>query len=110
MSKQTVALYTLLREGRELDYEEVHATIPAAVAADLRARGIKEWRIWRHGRDLFHLIETDDYEGFVASPPTNEEAAGWQARMDPYLEIPNTPESPAENATHLVWSLSANGE
>jgi L-rhamnose mutarotase len=109
-AKQTIALCTRLREGRELACEEAHATIPSAVAADLRARGVKGWRIRRHGRDLFHLIETDDHESFVGTPPTNQEAADRQARMDPYPEITNTPGSPETNAPHLMWSLSANGD
>ncbi|HEU4426066.1 MAG TPA: L-rhamnose mutarotase, partial [Pilimelia sp.] len=58
---QRVALHTRLKPGREAEYDAVHAVIPAELDAALRAAGVRTWRIWRDGQDLFHVVEVDDY-------------------------------------------------
>jgi hypothetical protein len=56
-----VALHTVLKAGHEADYDAVHAEIPAALAAKLRASGVRDWRIWRDGPHVFHLVDVEDY-------------------------------------------------
>jgi L-rhamnose mutarotase len=46
-----IALHTVLHEGREA----VHDTIPPDIADALAQYGVRDWRIWRDGRHLFHL-------------------------------------------------------
>ena len=101
---ETVALHTRLKPGREADYEAVHAVIPDELDAALRAAGVHSWRIWRSGRDLFHLVEVDDYarmREFLAEHPAN---VPWQARMAELLEVQDD-YSGAEPSVNLVWAL-----
>jgi len=58
---QRVALHTKLKPGKEAEYESVHAVIPPELDTALRAAGVRTWRIWRTGLDLFHVVEVDDY-------------------------------------------------
>ncbi|MFC1433956.1 L-rhamnose mutarotase [Streptacidiphilus sp. N1-3] len=55
---ETVGRRTRLRPGTEEEYSHVHRRIPDPVAAALRSAGVVQWRIWRDGLSLFHLIET----------------------------------------------------
>lgn len=105
---EIVALFTRLRPGKELEYEEAHRVIPAELAEDLRARGVSEWRIFRHGRDLFHVVHAEDYRAFAASAPTNATAAGWADRMAEFLEVGNNMDDPDQNLLRPVWALSEN--
>ncbi|MFC0546834.1 L-rhamnose mutarotase [Kutzneria chonburiensis] len=101
---ETVALHTRLKPGREADYEAVHAVIPTELDAALREAGVHSWRIWRSGRDLFHLVEVDDYahmRSFLEEHPAN---VPWQARMAELLEVQDD-YSGAEPSVNLVWAL-----
>jgi L-rhamnose mutarotase len=101
---ETVALHTRLREGREADYDRVHASIPVALDGALREAGVRSWRIWRSGRELFHLVEVDDYRAmraYLAEHPAN---VPWQAQMAELLEVEDD-YSGAEPDVRLVWEL-----
>jgi L-rhamnose mutarotase len=101
---ETVALHTRLKPGREADYEAVHAVIPAELDTALRAAGVHTWRIWRSGRDLFHLVEVEDYahmRSFLEEHPAN---IPWQARMAELLEVQDD-YSGVEPSVNLVWAL-----
>lgn len=101
-----VALYTRLLPGKEEAYEQVHAVVPAELVADLRARGVSEWRIWRRGSDLFHVVHAADFRGFAASVATNAVAEGWDEAMAEFLEVGNDLSNPDGNLLREVWSLS----
>ncbi|MFD5828026.1 L-rhamnose mutarotase [Lentzea sp. NPDC060358] len=99
-----MALHTRLRAGREADYDRIHATIPVELDGALREAGVHSWRIWRSGRELFHLVEVDDYRAmreFLAAHPAN---VPWQARMAELLEVEDD-YSGAEPDVRLVWEL-----
>jgi L-rhamnose mutarotase len=84
---QRIALHTRLKAGREAEYDRVHAVIPTELDAALRAAGVRRWEIWRDGRELFHLVEVEDYQamrGQLSAHPAN---VAWQARMAELLEI-----------------------
>lgn len=101
---ETIALHTRLLAGREADYDRIHATIPAELDGALREAGVRSWRIWRSGRDLFHLVEVDDYRAmraYLAEHPAN---VPWQARMAELLEVSDD-YSGAEPDVRLVWEL-----
>jgi L-rhamnose mutarotase len=105
---QQVGLYTRLKPGMEEAYEAFHAVVPADIVDDLRARGVSQWRIWRRGRELFHLVECVDYAAFAASPATNPTAAGWGGRMEAFLEVNNVLADPDLNVMRPVWALTEN--
>ncbi|MFB9906098.1 L-rhamnose mutarotase [Allokutzneria oryzae] len=99
-----VALHTRLREGREAEYDRVHATIPAALDEALRAAGVRSWRIWRSGRDLFHLVECEDYTAMRAYLRDHPANVPWQARMAELLDVADD-YSGAGSGVGLVWEL-----
>lgn len=101
---ETVALHTRLRAGKEADYDRVHATIPAELDTALREAGVHSWRIWRSGRELFHLVEVDDYKAMRAHLAEHPANIPWQAQMAELLEVEDD-YSGAEPDVRLVWEL-----
>jgi L-rhamnose mutarotase len=84
---ETVALHTRLKPGKEADYDRIHAVIPAELDVALREAGVKSWRIWRSGRDLFHVVEVDDYARMRERLRDHPANIPWQARMAELLEV-----------------------
>jgi L-rhamnose mutarotase len=101
----TVALHTTLKPGKELEYDAVHQVIPPAVATALTEHGVRDWQIWRDGRDVFHLVDVDDYQAMRAGLrdlPANIE---WQATVAPLFDQPDNYAGDESGIGH-VWSLS----
>ncbi len=101
---ERIALHTRLKPGRELDYERVHALIPEPLDERLRKAGVLSWSIWRSGRDLFHLVEVEDYAHMrrtLAEDPVN---VAWQGRMADLLEVADD-YSGDDHGLPLVWRL-----
>jgi len=101
---QRIALHTRLKPGREADYERVHAVIPAELDAALRDAGVHRWEIWRDGRELFHLVEVEDYQAMrlaLADHPAN---VPWQAKMAELLEVQDD-YSGNDRGIGKVWEL-----
>jgi L-rhamnose mutarotase len=53
-----IAWRTRLLPGQEEAYTRTHRRVPETLATALRESGVVEWRIWRDGLTLVHLIET----------------------------------------------------
>ena len=100
-----VALHTVLRAGRERDYDRLHQEIPEAVAEALREHGVHEWRIWRDGRDVFHLVEAEDFAAMRAALRDLPANLSWQAAVGPLFDVPDDYSGGDPVATAL-WSLS----
>ncbi|GAA4530477.1 L-rhamnose mutarotase [Amycolatopsis samaneae] len=101
---QTVALHTRLKPGKEAEYERVHAVIPAELDTALREAGVRSWRIWRDGLDLFHLVEVDDYAAMRAALRAHPANVPWQARMAELLDVEDD-YSGNDTGLGLVWEL-----
>ena len=83
---EMVAFHSQLHAGCEAGYEAAHARIPDELVEAHRRAGIHDWRIWRSGRHVFHLVECDDFEAALhalAHDPANER---WQAFIGEYVE------------------------
>lgn len=100
-----VALHTVLAPGREADYEAVHQTIPADVAAALAENGVRDWRIWRDGRHLFHLVDVEDYQAMRAALRDHPANVRWQATVGPMHERADD-YSGGDEGVGLMWSLA----
>lgn len=103
---ERVALHSRLVAGRELDYDRRHARVPDAMADELRRVGIREWTIWRSGRDLFHYLEVRDAESAftqLADSPVN---ADWQATIGGLVEWFAPPSTPPAPGLRRVWRLT----
>lgn len=101
---ESIALHTRLKPGAEQESADAHAGIPAELEAALREAGVRNWRIWRSGQDLFHLIDVDDYRAMrhaLAGHPAN---IPWQARVAELLEVEDD-YSGNDSGIPLVWEL-----
>jgi L-rhamnose mutarotase len=101
---ETIALHTRLKPGREDEYDRVHATIPAELDTEMRRAGVHQWRIWRDGLDLFHLVEVDDYQHMRRTLRDHPANVPWQQRMALLLDVPDSYEGDNQGIG-LVWSL-----
>ncbi len=100
-----IALHTVLKPGREADYEAVHETIPADVAAALAENGVRDWRIWRDGQHLFHLIDVEDYHAMRDALREHPANIRWQATVGP-LHDKADDYSGEDDGIPLLWSLA----
>ncbi|WP_348789979.1 L-rhamnose mutarotase [Leifsonia sp. NPDC080035] len=81
-----VALHSVLREGHELAYEEAHVVIPDDLVAAFARVGIHDWTIWRSGRDLFHLVECDDFAAAMRALADDPADQRWQAFIGRHVD------------------------
>ena len=100
-----IALHTVLKAGHEGAYDEVHRVIPEAVARKLRAAGVRDWRIWRDGRHVFHLVDVEDYEQMRAALRDDPDNLGWQATVGPFFDQPDSYEG-GDSGLASLWTLS----
>jgi L-rhamnose mutarotase len=101
-----VALHTRLRPGAEEAYEAAHRQVPAELVAAIRAAGARNWTIWRSGRELFHVIECDDYARLLSALADLPVNVAWQERMAELLDVPHDYEAEgAEAGLPVVWEL-----
>lgn len=102
---ETIALNTRLKQGRESDYDRIHASLAPQLHAALKAAGVRDWRIWRNGRELFHLVQVEDYRAMrlgLAEHPAN---IAWQAQMAELLEVGDD-YSGDDSGIPMVWSFA----
>jgi len=100
-----IALHTLLKAGREAEYDAVHAVIPEALASALREYGVHDWRIWRDGRHVFHVVDVDDYAAMregLRELPVN---VAWQQTMGPLFDVPDS-YTGDDDGIGFLWSLA----
>jgi L-rhamnose mutarotase len=101
---QRVALHTKLKAGKEAEYEQVHAVIPADLDIAMRQAGVASWRIWRDGLDLFHVVECEDYRAMRDHLRDHPANLPWQARMAQLLDVEDD-YSGDGHGIRLVWEL-----
>ncbi|HEX6686839.1 MAG TPA: L-rhamnose mutarotase [Candidatus Limnocylindrales bacterium] len=102
-----IALHSLLRDGQELGYEAAHERIPDDLLASLQRVGIREWRIWRSGGNLFHLVDCDDFEAALRQLADDPADKRWQEEMAAFVErFAENPDGVAQMALRHVWTLS----
>ena len=99
-----IALHTRLAPGKEADYDRIHAVIPVDLDAALRAAGVRAWRIWRDGLDVFHVVECDDYAAMRHALREHPANVPWQARMAELLDVQDD-YSGDDRGLPLVWEL-----
>jgi L-rhamnose mutarotase len=96
------ALHSVLKPGREADYDRVHTRVPDELLSALEESGIREWRIWRSGRHLFHLVECDDFDAALRALDADPRNQRWQAFIGDYVDHFEAP----ANGLPLVWQLT----
>jgi len=101
---ESIALHTRLKPGTEEAYADAHSHIPPELVTALKEAGVRNWRIWRSGLDLFHVVDVDNYQEMrhaLAHHPAN---VAWQARMAELLEV-HDDYSGADTGIQRVWEL-----
>jgi L-rhamnose mutarotase len=102
-----VALHSVLREGMEAGYERAHVRVPGDLLASLRRSGISDWTIWRSGRNLFHLVECDDFPAAMAALADDPANHRWQTFINDYVDhFETTGDRDADMALAKVWRLT----
>ena len=66
-----------VRPGYEEEYKKRHDEIWPDMLAALRAAGIRNYNIFRHGLTLFGYFETDDLEATKAALRASETDRRW---------------------------------
>lgn len=101
----SIALHTVLTPGHESEYDRIHAVVPEDVATALRENGVHDWRIWRDGRDVFHLVEVDDYHAMRNALRDDPRNVAWQERVGPLFDRADNYDS-ADDGLGFLWSLA----
>jgi L-rhamnose mutarotase len=102
-----LALHSRLIPGTEESYELEHARVWPELIVVMRNAGIRDWSIWRSGRDLFHLVECDDYEAAVAQLALDPVDQRWQQHMSRFVEgFAKNPDGLGGVALRHVWTMS----
>lgn len=102
-----VALHSVLREGHEAAYEEAHVTIPDDLVASFGRLGIHEWTIWRSGRDLFHLVECDDFAAAMRGLADDPADRRWQEFIGRHVDhFAESGDGPDARVLGRVWDLA----
>ena len=99
-----VALHTVLKAGCEDAYDAVHRQVPPDLVDALRSHGVSEWRIWRDGRHVFHLVTVDDYQAMRAGLRDLPVNVAWQDRVGPLFDVPDS-YAGDDDGLPLLWSL-----
>lgn len=68
--------------------------------------GVVNWRIWRSGRELFHLIEVEDYQRMRIELAENEHNLRWQEQINQYLEVADS-YSGQDQGLSRVWEFES---
>lgn len=101
----TVALHTVLKPGHEGKYDALHRTIPGDVAEALREHGVTDWRIWRDGQHVFHLVEVADYQAMRDGLRDHPANVGWQSAVGPLFEVADS-YAGGDSGIGFLWSLA----
>ena len=89
-----------LKPGNEAIYKQKHDDIWPEMLENMRANGIRNYSIYRHGLTLFAYLERD-------TPPTGDETPDevtrrWWKMMEPYMEC-NPDSSPIQEPIEEVF-------
>jgi L-rhamnose mutarotase len=100
-----IALHTRLRPDGVEPYEQAHRRIPEDLLVALRRAGVRDWRIWRDGLDLFHLVDVDDYAAMRHALRDDPANIAWQERLAPFFDVADDYSGQDEGIARL-WTLA----
>jgi L-rhamnose mutarotase len=84
-------------------YDKVHAEVwPELVRAQLDL-GIEHWQIFRHGVELFHVVECDDFDRATATLSAQPIDQRWQREMSRYVVVSDEGTGAAVDRLRLVY-------
>ena len=83
---QRSAFVLRVRPDKVDEYVEAHENVWPELLAALRAAGIRNYTIFRHGNEMFGYFESNDLEAAAAYMEAQEVNTRWQDTMAPLLE------------------------
>lgn len=102
-----IALHSVLHEEAVDDYRAQHARIPDDLLALFECAAIHEWTIWRSGRELFHLVECDDFDTAMRIIDPDPVNARWQAHIGRFVAAFHGPDGEDAFAPlEEIWQLT----
>jgi L-rhamnose mutarotase len=99
------ALHTRLHADATEAYDALHARVPDDLLAALKEAGVRDWRIWRDGRDVFHLVDCEDYAAMRDRLRDHPANLAWQAQVTPLQSTPDD-YSGQDDGLPFVWSFA----
>jgi L-rhamnose mutarotase len=103
---ETFTFTTLLRAGRETDYERFHRAIPVELDAAMRAAGVLGWQIRRRGTTLTHTVTAESRARMNLTLEDDPVNRGWQREVAPFLATGRSAPPPDADPGALVWDLA----
>lgn len=100
-----VGLHTRLKPEMEKAYDMAHAAVWPELLAAIRAAGFTRWLIFRHGLDVFHAIECDDYQRGIAELAGNPVNQRWQTEMARFTEVAHDYSGVSSDRLPLIFDL-----
>jgi L-rhamnose mutarotase len=76
-----------VRPGYEEEYKKRHDEIWPELAEDIRAAGMRNYNIFRHGLTLFGYFECDDLPKAIEALNNSDANARWGEYMTPIMKI-----------------------
>lgn len=98
-----IGLRTRLKPGLEEAYERAHAEVWPELVAAQRELGIDHWLIFRHGVELFHVVQCDDFDGAIAKLSELPVDQRWQTEMARYVVVDDNGPGAAVDRLRLVY-------
>ena len=83
---ERVAFAMKLLPGAELEYKQRHAQVWPEMLDVLKAAGARNYSIYRHGDDLFGVLDVDDFARFRTMMDAAPVNARWQADMTSLID------------------------
>lgn len=100
-----VALHTRLEADAVEAYDRLHERVPTDLVPALVEAGVRDWQIWRSGRDVFHLVDVEDYQRMREVLRDHPANVAWQAQVVPLQSVADD-YSGADDGLPQVWSLA----
>ncbi len=95
-----------VRPGYEEEYKKRHDEIWPEMLEALKAAGIRNYNIFRHGLTLFGYFETDDLEATKAALAANDANKRWAEYMAPIMRIEIDPSTDFPYLLPLQWRMN----
>ena len=94
-----------VRPGYEDEYKKRHDEIWPEMISELKAAGIQNYSIFRHGLDLIGYFECDDLPQAVSYLSNSETNRKWSEYMTPIMKIEADPSTNFPYLLPLQWHM-----
>ena len=83
---QRVAFQLRIQEGKEEEYDDIHRKVWPELLLEMTVFGIREYSIFRRGRQLFLYLQVPDWDTVLLQLQQSEVNHRWQSRMASFFD------------------------